>query len=379
MESAKKISSQTECGQNAGKNEKRRADEYKNADKYKNAGEYESAYERKNAKTKNAGENVTRGKNEKSAARVATIERENNKSSKISLIFSAIFAVILSAATVWLVFSVTACFKTGYIYKYRSAIACILTLAAVAAGALAVYYGLLCNGLGYRACVLSLGFAAIILIFVKLLFISGLWDKIDSVASLRALIASYGKYAVPAFLLMQILQVVVLPIPGVVAIGVGVAMFGAFKGAVYSFIGITAGSFIGFFIGRSFGYKVASWLVGKSSLDKTLQAVKGKDKALLTAMFLLPFFPDDVLCFVAGLSSMSKTYFSVMIVVTRLISTFCAAYSLDGKIIPYDNWWGIALWGVLILSTLLATRFIYKNGEKIERRIKDLCKLKKKE
>lgn len=298
---------------------------------------------------------------------------------KISLIFSAIFAVVLSAATVWLVFSVTACFKTGYIYKYRSAIACILTLAAVAAGALAVYYGLLCNGLGYRACVLSLGFAAIILICVKLLFISGLWDKIDSVASLRALIASYGKYAVPAFLLMQILQVVVLPIPGVVAIGVGVAMFGAFKGAVYSFIGITAGSFIGFFIGRSFGYKVASWLVGKSSLDKTLQTVKGKDKALLTAMFLLPFFPDDVLCFVAGLSSMSKTYFSVMIVVTRLISTFCAAYSLDGKIIPYDNWWGIALWGVLILSTLLATRFIYKNGEKIERRIKNLCKLKKKE
>ena len=373
MESAKKISSQTECGQNAENTEKRRAGEYKNA------GENKIADERKNAKTKNAGENVTRGKNEKFAARVAIIERKNNKSSKISLIFSAIFAVVLSAATVWLIFSVTACFKTGYIYKYRSAIACILTLAAVAAGSLAVYYGLLCNGLGYRACVLSLGFAAIILLFVKLLFISGLWDKIDSVASLRALIASYGKYAVPAFLLMQILQVVVLPIPGVVAIGVGVAMFGAFKGAVYSFIGITAGSFIGFFIGRSFGYKVASWLVGKSSLDKTLQAVKGKDKALLTAMFLLPFFPDDVLCFVAGLSSMSKTYFSVMIVVTRLISTFCAAYSLDGKIIPYDNWWGIALWGVLILSTLLATRFIYKNGEKIERRIKNLCKLKKKE
>lgn len=298
---------------------------------------------------------------------------------KLSLVFYALSAVVLSAVTVWLVFSVADCFKTGYIYKYRSALVCVFTLASVAAGALAVYYGLLCKGTGYRACVLSLGFAVIILLFVKLLFVSGLWDKIDSVSSLRALISGYGKYAVPAFLLMQILQVVVLPIPGVVAIGVGVAMFGAFKGAVYSFIGITTGSFIGFFIGRSFGYRVAGWLVGKSSLDKTLQTVKGKDKALLTAMFLLPFFPDDVLCFVAGLSSMSKAYFSVMIVVTRLISTFCAAYSLDGKIIPYDNWWGLALWGVLILVTVFATRFIYKNGEKIERRIKELCRLKKKE
>ena len=157
-----------------------------------------------------------------------------------------------------------------------------------------------------------------------------------------------------------------MPIPGIIAVGTGVALFGAFKCAVFSLIGILIGSIVAFYIGRILGYKVVSWLVGKETIDKWLNKIKNKDKIILTFMFLFPFFPDDVLCFVAGLSSMSSLYFIVMITICRIISIFITAYSLNGNVIPFNNWWGLTIWFIIIILTILITFFVYKKGDKIQ-------------
>ena len=75
------------------------------------------------------------------------------------------------------------------------------------------------------------------------------------------------------------------------------------------------------------GFTWKFYWVGKENLDKALKAVKGKDKAILTFMFLFPFFPDDILCFVSGLSSMSTGFFIIMITITRFISIFISCFA----------------------------------------------------
>ena len=225
-----------------------------------------------------------------------------------------------------------------------------------------------------RLALAALSFFALALVILYILKITGVWEKISTVDKLREYIAQFGAWAVVVTIIMQILQVVVLPIPGVVAIGASVALFGAFKGAVISFAGIWLGSVTAFFIGRKLGVKTAGWLVGKQTLEKWLNSVKGKDRALLTFMFVFPFFPDDVLCFVAGLSSMSNKYFLTMITLARLFSVFTTAYSVNGDIIPYDTWWGIAIWIVLFLVTAAGALFVYKNERKIENLFKRLRK-----
>ena len=102
------------------------------------------------------------------------------------------------------------------------------------------------------------------------------------------------------------------------------------------------------------------------NLDKGLELVKGKDKVILTFMFLFPFFPDDVLCFVAGLSSMSVPYYIVMITITRIINIVVSAYSVNGSIIPYNTWWGILLWIAVFILVAALCYVIYKHGDKIE-------------
>lgn len=161
-----------------------------------------------------------------------------------------------------------------------------------------------------------------ICLIVCLLILSGIFFAVcatgfikdmTSIEALREYIESSGNWAVWVFILFQFLQVVILPIPSTVTVMAGVALFGPLKCSLFSFIGIFIGSVLAFGIGRWLGYKVVSWIVGKEDLDKWLKKIKGKDYLILSIMFLLPLFPDDVLCFIAGLSSMTWGYFLVMI------------------------------------------------------------------
>ena len=196
---------------------------------------------------------------------------------------------------------------------------------------------------------------------------SGFLSKVRSVEELRNFVSSMGAYAMLVFTLLQFLQVVILPIPAFVSVGVGVLLFGPFKCAVLSFIGILLGSLTAFYIGRVLGYKTASWIVGKETLDKTLKSVKGKDKVVLTFMFLFPFFPDDILCFVSGLSTMTVKFFTIMISIVRLITVFVSSYAYNNNLIPYDTWWGIILWIVFFIITIISSVIIYKKGNEIEK------------
>ena len=203
---------------------------------------------------------------------------------------------------------------------------------------------------------------------------TGFINKIHSIQALRDYIAQFGNLAAFLFILFSFLQVVVLPVPGSITVAAGVALFGAFKCAIFSFIGIILGSIVAFAIGRWVGYKAVKWMVGKETLDKWLTKLKGKDYLILSIMFLLPLFPDDVLCFVAGLSSMSWAYFLIMIFITRAISVFSTAYSFD--LIPFNTWWGITIWLVLVALVVLSFWLVWKYSDKIDNFIKTKFKIK---
>lgn len=217
-----------------------------------------------------------------------------------------------------------------------------------------------------------------ICLIVCLLIISGIFFAVcatgfikdmTSIEALREYIESSGNWAVWVFILFQFLQVVILPIPSTVTVMAGVALFGPLKCSIFSFIGIFIGSVLAFGIGRWLGYKVVSWIVGKEDLDKWLKKIKGKDYLILSIMFLLPLFPDDVLCFIAGLSSMTWGYFLIMIFVTRALSITLSAYSFDT--IPFTTWWGILCWALIISAVVALFWLVCKYSDKIDWFIKN--------
>ncbi len=193
---------------------------------------------------------------------------------------------------------------------------------------------------------------------------TGIIEKITSVDALREYIGQAGSAAAVIYILFCFFQVVLLPVPGSVTVAVGVAMFGPLKCTLFSFVGIVLGSVAAFAVGRWIGYKAVCWIVGRDSLDKWLKKLKGKDYLILSLMFLLPMFPDDVLCFIAGLSSMTWQYFAVMIVITRAISVVSTSYTFE--LIPFNTWWGIIIWVVLAALVVLSFYLVCKYSDKID-------------
>ncbi len=205
------------------------------------------------------------------------------------------------------------------------------------------------------------------LIMLLILLKTGFFALVKDKQTLANYLQKYGGWMPVAYILLQYLQVVILPIPSVVSTAVGVLLFGAFQTIIYSLIGILLGSFTAFWIGRKLGNKAVAWLIGEDSLATWQKKLKGKDNFILTLMFLLPMFPDDILCFVAGLSSMSVPYFSIMIILSRLFAITTTCYSI--QLIPLNTWWGVCIWGILFISIILAFVFVYKNMDKIQTKI----------
>ena len=270
-------------------------------------------------------------------------------------------------------------FNNGFIADYFGVVLAVSVTGITVITMLTIMLSRRSCGVMYKLCLITVVLISVCVLALYFLKVSGFLNKIDSVEALRKYVESYGKNAVWIFIVLQFLQVVVLPIPAVITVAAGVLLFGAFKSAVYSCIGIIVGSLVAFFIGKVFGYKVAKWLVGKENLDKWLNVIKGKDKIILTFMFLFPFFPDDVLCFVAGITTMSPLFFIIMIFITRIISVFASCYSINGSIIPFNTWWGLVLWGIFVAVTVVLAVLIYKKGDKIERWFKARKNIAKKQ
>lgn len=258
--------------------------------------------------------------------------------------------------------------QTSWIRRYRTLwIALIFTLS-VGLCALSVW-GLFSNREKlFKSLLISYVFILFCLSFVYILQKTGFFAVVKDADALESYLRKSGVWMPVFYVLLQFLQVIILPIPAIVSTAAGVALFGAFRATIYSLIGILLGSIAAFFIGRKLGGGAVSWIVGKENLKKWKKKLKGKDNLVLTLMFLLPLFPDDVLCFLAGLSSMTNTYFLCMIVFTRVTGIVVTCYFV--RYVPFTTWWGALIWGCVCAVVIFFAVVVYKNLDKIQNRLK---------
>ena len=171
---------------------------------------------------------------------------------------------------------------------------------------------------------------------------TGIWEYINSVDKIRGLILSLGFWGRLAFVFLQFLQVTFLPIPSAVSTLAGVLVFGPLQASLLSLSGIMLGSVLAFWLGRRFGRKLVSFMVGEETCHKWTNFLTNA-KYSFVVMMLLPIFPDDILCLVAGLTDMSWLFFVVTNLISRPLAIFLTCYLGSGSIIPFHGW-GLAVW-----------------------------------
>ena len=134
-------------------------------------------------------------------------------------------------------------------------------------------------------------------------------------------ISSFGPYSIFVFILVQVLQVLVSPLPGDVTGLIGGYLYGATMGTLYSTIGLVIGSLLAFYLSRLLGRPFVERFVKPSVIMKYNHFLEHKGLFISFILFLIPGFPKDTLCYILGLSQMKTGNFLVISTCGRLLGT----------------------------------------------------------
>ena len=120
--------------------------------------------------------------------------------------------------------------------------------------------------------------------------------------ALKAWFDSWGAVAVWVFLGVQVLQVVVAPIPGQFVGMAGGFVFGFWRGLVLNVAGNALGSLTAMLLTRVFGERVMRPFVPARLQEKFDATMQRGGLANFFMLYLLPGLPKDAICFMAGLT-----------------------------------------------------------------------------
>ncbi len=194
-------------------------------------------------------------------------------------------------------------------------------------------------------------------------------------------IASTGAIAPLVFIFVSFLQVTFVPIPGMVTIIAGSYLFGAWLSLLYSYIGMMAGGILAYFLGKLIGRPYINWVAGgKNKANEWIKKLKGRETVFLFFAFLLPLFPDDLLCSVAGVLPISFTTFLIMQLITRFTSIGATLLFMSGEIIPFSGWGIYVIIALLILSVvvfIISLKYADKLNEFFDNLINKIVKKQK--
>lgn len=175
---------------------------------------------------------------------------------------------------------------------------------------------------------------------------------------ISAYVKSYGSAAPIVFMAMQLIQVVLAPIPGEATGFIGGFLFGMAGGTLYSTIALTLGSFINFMIGRLLGKKWVRKMIPSDKLSKMDYLLRHQALYIVFLLFLIPGFPKDYLCLFLGVSTMPMRVFLLMALIGRLPGTLML--SMNGALVFEQNYVTLSI--VLAFSAIiLALVYLYRH------------------
>jgi uncharacterized membrane protein YdjX (TVP38/TMEM64 family) len=166
----------------------------------------------------------------------------------------------------------------------------------------------------------------------------------------RELIVDAGPWGPLVFIAMQVVQVLIAPIPGQVVAVVGGYAFGPFWALVYTMVGATIGFTLIFVLARKLGRPFVERFVSRNILERFDYLAETRGVLVFFLIFLLPAFPDDVISFIAGLTRIRIRTLVLVSLAGRLPGY--AVLSAVGNGLAHENMNPIVIALVVIVSIL---------------------------
>ena len=141
--------------------------------------------------------------------------------------------------------------------------------------------------------------------------------SLSSAEMLRDYIASAAPYSHLVFFIIQLLSVIFAPIPSNLSAVAGGMLFGTLWSFLLTFAAVLLGSMLVFSLARYFGQDFADRFVSRRLSERYRETLHVRTTTFLFLAFLFPYFPDDILCLLAGLTSIPRRRFLLILLLAR--------------------------------------------------------------
>lgn len=145
---------------------------------------------------------------------------------------------------------------------------------------------------------------------------------------------------------------------------IATGLFGTLNGFLVSAIACFLSSLVKFIIGDKLGEPFIDWLVGKPARLKAQELVSTRATVLVPVMLAFPFFPDDAICMISGMTKMKFWYFAIVAAITRTIGVGVTSF-LGGDILNYASF-SILDWFLFINIIIIDIVLVWKLSTKVE-------------
>ena len=143
-------------------------------------------------------------------------------------------------------------------------------------------------------------------------------------------VEKFGAFGPIIFIFLQIVQVVLPIIPGGASCLAGVLLFGSVYGFIYNYVGMIIGSVIVFLLARKYGIRFVKKICDEKTVDKYVGYIrKKKFEKIFIICILLPGFPDDLLCYVAGVSKLTFKRFLIILLLAKPLALLFYSVFID--------------------------------------------------
>ncbi len=156
------------------------------------------------------------------------------------------------------------------------------------------------------------------------------WDPILELVAdreaLREWVAHLGPWGPVVTICLNVLQVLVAPIPGQFVGVMNGYLYGIVAGTLYSMIGLILGTAMAMVLARRYGRPLVERLVSQAQVDRWDAITDRQGPWFFFLVFLFPFVPDDVTAFLIGLSPLSLPRMLVLVTLGRLPGVFVSSW-----------------------------------------------------
>ncbi|MEO0069275.1 MAG: VTT domain-containing protein [candidate division WOR-3 bacterium] len=189
-----------------------------------------------------------------------------------------------------------------------------------------------------------------------------LWHYFSNPEELRLLVKGFRGWAPFGLVFLQIIQIVVAPLPGNVAAFVGGYALGFWPTIAWLMLGVMIGATVAFFIARLFGRQLLKLFLSGKTLERFDSLTLSRGTFYIFLLLLIPNPLGDWVYYLAGLTGIPFLLFLILVFIARLPSNIleCGVGSTATR-------FGVREWLILGGVVVFLTIAYYLNQQRIER------------